>query len=363
MNPVPNNMLLSDPYFIISLLSAIVVLTMGVCLFTVSMPSGPQLHNYRLSRRLLGTAYIFLAGIHFAGVFINSDIHVSTIVASFQALMFTYALIVLINNRFVTRRRLLTQLSIIIALAAIVLADIFAFPEPIPLVEYAIHAIYASLYVHYVWIFFREYRNYMHRADNFYSGDEYKRLRWVIEVFIMAAVVGIFGGVLKQNNIYFLIFIVGYTVLYFYLAIRYVNYVGQFYRMAPVVAEPQERKRCKDDRNVKGPEALAQWVEHKEYLRPDITLETLADELCVTSSWLSRHINSTYGQNFRSWMASRRVGEAIRLLETRPDLKIDEIQEHVCLSSSSFFRQFHSATGVTPAEYRSRLSSGDTSKL
>ncbi len=230
-------MLQSDPYAQISLLSAVIVFTMGICLFTVAMPTEPQFRNYRLSRRLLGVAYIFLSGVHFAGIFIDSAIHVDTIVAPFQALMFTFALIALIDNRFVTRKRLAIQLAIIFALSALVLVNRYVLPRPIVWVAYLIHAIYAGLYIHYVWIFFREYRNYKRRADGFFSGDEYKRLRWIVRVFVMAAVIGIFGGVLKENNIYFLIFIVGYTVLYSYMAIRYINYVGLFYGMAPIVSE------------------------------------------------------------------------------------------------------------------------------
>jgi AraC-like DNA-binding protein len=351
-----------DPYFLTSLLSAVIVLAMGVCLFTVAMPRERGLYNYRLSRRLLGTAYIVLAGVHFAGIFIDFNIHLDTIVAPFQALMFTFALIVLINNRFVTRRRLLLQLSIVSALAAIILINRYALPEPLTSVFWVIDALYAGLYIYYVWIFFRQYRNYKRRADNFYSDDEYKRLRWVVEVFITAAAIGIFGGAIKQNNIYFLIFIGSYTLLYTWLAIRYINYVGQFCRMAPVVESAPDEERHKEAKNGNGDAALARWVERKEFQRSGITLDTLADELCVSPSWLSRHINSTYGQNFRSWIASMRIGEAIRLLETHPEMRIDEIQELSGIPTSSFFRQFHTATGVSPTEYRNKLNGDNAVK-
>ncbi|MDR2890352.1 MAG: helix-turn-helix domain-containing protein [Alistipes sp.] len=340
------------PYFLTALLSAVVVLAMGICLFAVAMPSDPKLSGYRLSRRLLGVAYVFLAGIHLAGIFIDSGIHLSTIVAPFQALMFTFALIVLINNRFVTRRRLLVQLAILSALTTLVMVNDYALPAPLVWLSLLLKAIYPALFVYYVWIFFREYRNYKRRANNFYSDNEHKRLRWVVEVFVTAAVIGVFGGVLEENNIYFLIFIACYTLLYTYLAIRYINYVGQFHRMAPVVEIARNEERHKE---VRGEAALAQWVEQKEFRLSGTTLDSLADQLCVSSSWLSRHINSTHGQNFRSWIASLRIGEAIRLLETNPEMRIDEIQELSGIPTSSFFRQFHSATGVSPAEYRSRL--------
>lgn len=349
------------PYILVSLLSAMIVLVMGVCLFTVSMPREPQLHNYRISRRLLGVAYVFLALIHFAGIFLDFNIHVDRIVAPFQALMFTFALIALINNSFVTRCCLLWQLVLISSIAVLSLVNRYALPQPLVPLAYAIQTGYFSIYGYYVWIFFREYRSYKRRADNFYSGDEHRRLQWVVEVFVMAAVVGIFAGVLTRNNIYFLMFICGYTILYTYLAIRYINYVGLFHRMAPVVTEAQAEVRTDEHENGNAACALARWVEEKGYLHPDIPLDTLAARMHTTPGWLSRHINSIYGQNFRSWIASLRIGESMRLMERRKDLSIEEIQEMVGIpSSSSFFRQFRAVTGATPAEYRRTVNGGPT---
>lgn len=56
-----------------------------------------------------------------------------------------------------------------------------------------IHRMEFSTY-YYVYLFFKEYRNYKRRTDNFYAGNEYKRLQWVMQTFIMVAVVGILGG-------------------------------------------------------------------------------------------------------------------------------------------------------------------------
>jgi AraC-like DNA-binding protein len=326
---------------------------MGICLFAVSMPSDAALRNYRLSRRLLGAAYIFLAAFHFAGVFIDDDIHLSTVLAPLQALMFTFALIVLINNRFVTARRLVIQLVIISVMAALAIANSGLWSEPVAWLSYLMHAIYPCLYIYYVWIFCREYRRYKRRSDNFYAGNEHKRLQWIVRVFVMASVVGVFGGVLTENNVYFLIFIACYTVLYTYMAIRYINYVELFYRLAPVVAAPAEATGTEKGERIDT--QLEKWIERKGYIAPEITLEELAAEISVNTAYLSRHINSRYKQNFRSWIGSLRIGEAVRLMDEHPDMPLIEIAEQTGIpNTSSFYRQFSSVVGLSPAEYRKK---------
>jgi AraC-like DNA-binding protein len=344
-------MLQIDFYFLTSLLSAVIVLAMGICLFAVSMPSDAALRNYRLSRRMLGVAYIFLAAFHFAGVFIDDDIHLSTVLAPLQALMFTFALIVLINNSFVTARRLVIQLVIISVMAALNFVCSRLLSEPPVWLSCLLYAIYPCLYIYYVWIFSREYRRYKRRSDNFYAGNEHKRLQWIVRVFIMASIVGVFGGVLTENNIYLLIFIAVYTVLYTYMAIRYINYVELFHNLAPVVAVPAEVAGAEKSERIDS--LIEKWIERKGYLAPEITLDGLAVELSTNSAYLSRHINSRYEQNFRSWIGTLRIGEVVRLMDAHPDMPLIEIAEQTGIPNrSSFYRQFYAVVGLTPAEYR-----------
>ena len=103
---------------------------------------------------------------------------------------------------------------------------------------------------------------------------------------------------------------------------------------------------------------LKKWIERKEFLCQDITLETLTNELATNQTYLSRYINSHYGQNFRSWINSLRIGESMRLIESGTELSLGEVAEQIGIPSrSKFFRQFTSVAGVTPAEYRRKVKS------
>ena len=333
---------------------------MGICLLTLSMPKGLELRSYRISRRLLAVAYIILATFSLVGVFWASQIHEDVTVALFQALLFTYALITLLNSNFVTARRMLKQLLIISLIAAIILFNTFALAEPEAILTYISQGAYFFLFGYYIWQSCREWKSYKRRGDNYFAGNELSLLRWVGYIYAIVIVIGILAGLIVDNNIWFILFIVFYTLTYTYLAVKYINYVTQFHRIAPIVAGPQTDVKQMEipDENIRS--ALEQWTDGRGFLSADVSLESLARQFQINSAYLSRYINSTYGQNFRSWINSQRIAEAQSLIVEREDLSFALIGESVGIpSSSTFYRQFVAVTGITPAEYRKRFGCGE----
>lgn len=88
-----------------TLLTSLIVLVMGVCLLVVSVPREPELRNYRIARRFLAGAYIILGGFGQWEVIGNLEpadrlpvMAFTVIAASFQALLFTFSIITLINK-------------------------------------------------------------------------------------------------------------------------------------------------------------------------------------------------------------------------------------------------------------------------
>ena len=355
-------------YEFIALLSAVVIFIMGICLMVVSVPKEPELKNYRVSRYFLAVAYVSLTILHFLGIFFDSQIHEERIITAIQAMLVTFALITLINRRFVTLKRLFYQLLLISLLSGLILCNTYLFPSQSRLLSQMSCVGYFGLYLYYVYLFFKEYRNYKRRTDNFYAGNEYKRLQWVMQTFIMVAVVGILGGLSKGNDVFFLVFIGCYTVVYVYLAIRYINYGHIFHRVAPVVVladEEEEEEEGVDQVIWKKQmcQSIDVWIEERGFLTDDVSLDTLSKKLGVNQSYLSRHINSMYEQNFRSWINGLRINEAQRLLAYREDLSIGEICEAVGIGSmSSFYRQFSTITQMTPQEYRSQFQNNREAK-
>lgn len=98
---------------------------------------------------------------------------------------------------------------------------------------------------------------------------------------------------------------------------------------------------------------LDRWIEDKGYLDDRLTLNLLAETIGTNRSYLSTHINITYGKNFSEWINGMRVSHACRLMEAEPTLPIEEVAHKAGFSSASYFsRIFKSAQGVTPTAWR-----------
>lgn len=357
------------PYILTTLLSSVVILIIGVCLLLVSVPREPALRNYRISRRFLAGAYIALAAVGqwevWGGIESDGDAVVmafTLIAASVQALLFTFTIITLINVRCMTTRKAAANVIPILTVSGALLAVLFAAPQRVfYAVFYAAFALYCLQLVYYIVVFGREYGRYHRRFDNFFAGDEYHRARWIRASFYMAAGVGVtaVASLFVSTEVY-MVFTAAYTLFYVYFAVKFTNYITLFHRIAPVVVKTQDEVPAeKEITSEKIRPVLEKWMNEKGFLSPDVSLESLAREFYINPTYLSRYINSTFGQNFRSWINSQRIAEAQRLITERADLSFAQIGELVGIpSSSTFYRQFAAATGVTPAEYRRRFEQG-----
>lgn len=90
----------------------------------------------------------------------------------------------------------------------------------------------------------------------------------------------------------------------------------------------------------------------------DLSLEQVADALHLSKYYLSHLFSQKMHMGFKDYLASLRISDACRLLQTS-ELPITEIAFHSGFSSPrSFNRAFLKYTGTTPREYRkSRLDS------
>lgn len=351
-----------------TLLSSVVILIMGGCLLVVSVPREPELRNYRLARRFLAGAYTVLAAAGLwevlGGIESHDRLPVMTftlIAASFQSLLFTFALITLINTRYMTARRLWANIVPISLVSGILLGSLFVVPAYFYPVFYTALALYCLQLAYYIALFVRESRRYRRRFDNFFSGNEYRRMIWIRNAFCMAAAVGVVAIVsLFVNTQVYIAFTVAYTLFYVYFSVKYINYLTLFHRIAPVVVPP--RNGAVGDNGIPEEQirvAVGRWIENKEFLCPDISLGSLAQELKSNPTYLSRYINTEYGQNFRSWINSLRIAEAQRIITETAGVSLSELGEKVGIpSSSTFYRQFAAVTGMSPAEYRKKFGGG-----
>lgn len=84
----------------------------------------------------------------------------------------------------------------------------------------------------------------------------------------------------------------------------------------------------------------------------DITLQTVADTLCLSTKQASRIIKKNYRKNLSDMLTEKRLEVAAALL-VETDLPVSKIVSDVNFSSESYFYfQFKKMYGCTPVEYK-----------
>ncbi|MFD1614556.1 helix-turn-helix domain-containing protein [Gelatiniphilus marinus] len=97
------------------------------------------------------------------------------------------------------------------------------------------------------------------------------------------------------------------------------------------------------------------FLKDKIYLNPNLTLQRIANTFNISTSHLSRIINTELGMGFTEYLNTFRVEEAKKLLNTPDFFNYTIIAiglEAGFNSKSAFFNVFKKITGKTPHEYR-----------
>lgn len=95
----------------------------------------------------------------------------------------------------------------------------------------------------------------------------------------------------------------------------------------------------------------ARMLIHEGYAS-GITLEEIAQKLCITAEYLSQQFHREVGVNYSAYMRALRIGKAKELLRTS-DLRIYEIANRVGYPDAKYFsRVFKAETGCMPYAYR-----------
>jgi two-component system response regulator YesN len=112
-----------------------------------------------------------------------------------------------------------------------------------------------------------------------------------------------------------------------------------------------EARSCEQRRYKKLSAEIAIKYIQENYDKP-ISLDIVAYELNMSSSYLSRLIKEEIGQNFNTYLNKLRIDKAIELLQ-KGNLTNDEIAQKVGYENQhTFIRNFKKFTGKTPGSYK-----------
>ncbi len=355
--------------YILSLLLISIGLVVGSCFLLLSVPKIKELQNYRIARRVMGVAYSLLA-LSMIGEFLRpSDIKpdvnmVRTIILTISpllALSFTHASLSLINIRFSVKQKLIREVVPICIIGC--LTWVVYFTAPIE-VLYIFQGIFALYYIYillkYTLLFYKTFKEYKCRMDNYFSEQEWKRLRWVNFSFYYALVVGILALIsIFSPDVIFVFFKVFVIPFYAYYGFQLINYGFKYQSIEPIRIASDEDK--KEDNNTTIRPAsfgdleflLDEWITQRNYLQAGITIEQVANQLYTNRTYLSNYINTYKQQTFREWINQLRMDEAKRLMLENATLPINEICQMVGFSKiSNFTRQFTKTTGMPPLSWK-----------
>lgn len=343
---------------------------MGCCFFLLKIPDTPNLDNYKTARKIMSAAYISLAFLYLIEMVLHPQTpnmqlsqSITITVGSLQAFLFTYTFISLINLQFVSRKKIIVELSVILLLSVLLFAAFVHKPQSsyFYVVFYSYILYYISMLIRYTILFLKEYRNYSIRLDNFFSEEEYIRYRWIRISFFAALAIGICALLLtfSVNAIHYVIFCMVFIVFYSYFGVKFIEYAYSFNEIEPILAVSETRLSIDENNSINNQleDSISEWIAKEKYLATGITIKQLSKELNTNRTYLSSYINSVERKSFREWINYLRIEKSKEILLNKPHLSITEIAGITGYSdNSSFNRHFAKVTGISASVWKTKNS-------
>lgn len=103
---------------------------------------------------------------------------------------------------------------------------------------------------------------------------------------------------------------------------------------------------------------IDRWVNRSDrpYLADGLTVNKVAEQMCLNKRLLSQYLNNVLNQNFNTWLNELKVKEVKRIIEEEPSQSFNTIAIRVGFSDApSMTKIFKSVCGMTPTMYRNSL--------
>ena len=205
------------------------------------------------------------------------------------------------------------------------------------------------------------------RIADYYSNTTGKTLSWVRVINIVLLLTAISSTVLvflgrgffTQHEVSLIIPSAVFSTLLFIIGYKGNNQRRidtDFNNDSSVIAENEEMEDA-SKRRLKS-ELLLLFTRKKLYVKPDLRITHLSEQLKTNRTYISKVINEEFHMNFNEFVNQYRVEEAKALLGD-PNNRfstLDEIAEKSGFGSlNSFARIFKEKTGKTPGKYREQI--------
>ena len=199
----------------------------------------------------------------------------------------------------------------------------------------------------------------------------YDDLNWLKLFFYLGGVVMLFWVFALMADIFFdiewgynflrlgssiLLYWIGYQGLYRYKVVQdRIQLRKRIAKSNKFVGFIKTRHSAGDDKHQKEFESIHEYVmENKKYLEPDLSMNTLSDALYMSTSHMSKLVNSYSNFNFSDYINSLRVEQSKKLLADPTFNHYTNVSiglECGFNSRSTFYSAFKKFTSKTPTQY------------
>ena len=335
----------------------------------------------------------------------------------FQMYLMTFALLELLFSHEVTKRKKQLMPLPVLILSALYFAGYIAYSgNNFSIVSYIcflettaahtlsrilVYVIAAEIILCMFWLV-KASVGYRKGVGNYFSGSQAiggSRLPYTIHGFIIYVIFEVIGNFVSDSSADVILISLA-TLTVFVLALTILNKKTTYVEMSPAFEkdllefddtpseEIIEHATCQltpeiagaeepenqDVVNVKADEAhdgkdlqisidrrriedlIHAWAERPEkpYLAEGLTLAKAADEIGISSRFLSGFLNDIYEMNFNAWINNLRIEEVKRLIDAGTGKSMTDLAVMAGFTDlSAMSRIFKRITGITPSMYRS----------
>lgn len=377
--PIMTSFQLQECFEVIALCVASIYLTICICIGFFKAPKDELYRPYRQSKRMLTAALASMAinliiwRILTTGDWskFNYGIAILDVVLFyFEELMMCYSFCHILNNSFLTRRRITKDVTHILVATVLVLLPLIPGLQHLTLYFFLAALIIMVVNIsELAFLFRKQYKLNGEMLDNYFSNDMHYFVRWTSRSITLLIISWVFAVVTLFTNVYVNLVFQAYMVtLNFYIAINFTNFCTKYGDIAraylPAGEDPEDIiiKPKETDSQTIEVQTLEQrintWMEAKEYVGSQFTIDELATKLGTNKGYLSFFINEHFGTNFSVWVSGLRINEAKQLMTANPERKMEDIAYTVGFSSPSYFSKvFASHEGMSPTVWRREVMS------
>ena len=237
--------------------------------------------------------------------------------------------------------------------------------------------LYLNFYVFYTQFFLyliaslKKIKKYQNNIRNYFSSLEKIKLSWlktIIIAYIITWGVNLLNIVINiktfKMNTYLWMAIFSASVIFVLANLMIFKGLQHPYLFVKNQSNPIDKKYKKSpltkEMKTRYLNRLKEYIEReKSYLNYNLTLRELSYQSKIPVNYLSQVINEMLNKNFYTFINEYRVKEAKRMFADPKyaDRSIMEILYEVGFNSkSTFYSFFQKTTGITPSEYRKKVS-------